>query len=346
MRSTRRSLTWPRSLNSGNALRENVQHWKPKLDCGCSAGECAQYSMPRSLTFMNLPSELMTPLRPTTGGTQTPTGPSVAHSQSPITQQYCRSPNISIPPAQWGDQDRCHDGVQELLPGPIGWWFGCMWTLRLDQWRIADCSTQVAQAQEEMAQAIQEEAHPVETEDQVPIQPEEESHREVDPQDLIHPMAVREFLHPHHRELHHSGQEEQATSRSSSTPSSPPVQQHSVQASVQLQDTQHPGHAADVGRLVQQVDLCDRSLERIRERFCESGEGVRLPRERGRPPGKSGETSGEVRGTSGEVWETSGEPLDNCKVPQWENFRGSRRKTSGEVWGTSGEVRGLPRSSG
>ena len=58
-------------------------------------------------------------------------------------------------------------------------------------------------------------AHPVETEDQVPIQPEEESHREVDPQDVIHPMAVREFLHPHHRELHHSRQEEQATSRSS-----------------------------------------------------------------------------------------------------------------------------------
>ena len=60
---------------------------------------------------------------------------------------------------------------------------------------------------------------------------------------------------------------------------------------------------------------------------------------------EKGLTSGEVRGTSGEVWETSGEPLDCCKVPQRENFRGSRRKTSGEVWGTSGEVRGLPRSS-
>ena len=65
--------------------------------------------------------------------------------------------------------------------------------------------------------------------------------------------------------------------------------------------------------------------------------------------GTSGEvrgTSGEVRGTSGEVWETSGEPLDCYSVPQWENFRGSRRKHSGEVRGTSGEVRGLSRSSG
>ena len=50
---------------------------------------------------------------------------------------------------------------------------------------------------------------------------------------------------------------------------------------------------------------------KIRESFCESGEGVRLPRERGCLRG-SPETSGEVRGTSGEVWETSGEPLDCC----------------------------------
>ena len=84
---------------------------------------------------------------------------------------------------------------------------------------------------------------------------------------------------------------------------------------------------------------------KLRESFCESGEGVRLPRERADLRGSPG-TSGEVRGTSGEVRETSGEPLDCCEVPQWENFRGSGRKTSGEVRGTSGEVRGLPRSSG
>ena len=36
-------------------------------------------------------------------------------------------------------------------------------------------------------------------------------------------------------------------------------------------------------------------------KFCESGEGLRLPRE-GLTSGEVRETSGEVRGTSGEVW--------------------------------------------
>ena len=63
-------------------------------------------------------------------------------------------------------------------------------------------------------------------------------------------------------------------------------------------------------------------------------------------------TSGEVRETSGEVWETSGEPLDCYSVPQWENFRGSRRKLpgkfgklpgkSGDFQGSSGEPDSLP----
>ena len=74
--------------------------------------------------------------------------------------------------------------------------------------------------------------------------------------------------------------------------------------------------------------------------------GCQASQRKGRTSGETWATSGEVWGASGEVWETSGEPLDSCKVPQWENFRGSRRKTSEEVWGTSGEVRGLPRSSG
>ena len=82
--------------------------------------------------------------------------------------------------------------------------------------------------------------------------------------------------------------------------------------------------------------ICKECTNIPRESFCESEEGVRLPRETADP--------GEV--PSGEVWETSGEPLDCYSVPQRENFRGSRRKTSGEVRGTSGEVRGLSRSSG
>ena len=47
-------------------------------------------------------------------------GPPVAYGPSPITQQYCRSPDLTIPPAQWGDQERCDDGVRELYQGPIG----------------------------------------------------------------------------------------------------------------------------------------------------------------------------------------------------------------------------------
>ena len=37
-----------------------------------------------------LPSELMTPMRPTTGGVQTPNGPPVAYGPSPVTQ-HCTS---------------------------------------------------------------------------------------------------------------------------------------------------------------------------------------------------------------------------------------------------------------
>ena len=40
--------------------------------------------------------------------------------------------------------------------------------------------------------------------------------------------------------------------------------------------------------------------------FCESGEGVKLPRER--------TDLREVRGTSGEVWETSVQPLVAVRV--------------------------------
>ena len=84
---------------------------------------------------------------------------------------------------------------------------------------------------------------------------------------------------------------------------------------------------------------------KIRESFCESEEGVRLPREtadlRGSPgnfrgsPGNFRGSLGNFRGTSGLLFSSTVRELPE-KSP----------KTSGEVRGTSGEVRGLSRSSG
>ena len=62
----------------------------------------------------------MTPLRPMTGGVQSPSGPPVAYGPSPVTQQYRHSLDLSVPPVQWGNQEECEDGVQDLFQGPIG----------------------------------------------------------------------------------------------------------------------------------------------------------------------------------------------------------------------------------
>ena len=50
-----------------------------------------------------LASELMTLVRPTTGGLRTPEGATVRYGPSPVTQQYNRQSDLSVPPAQWGD---------------------------------------------------------------------------------------------------------------------------------------------------------------------------------------------------------------------------------------------------
>ena len=81
------------------------------------------------------------------------------------------------------------------------------------------------------------------------------------------------------------------------------------------------------------------SVLQVRESFCESGEGVRLPRERGRPPGKSGNfwgslgnfqgSLGNFRGTSGLLLSSTVRELPG-KSPK--NFRGS----SGNFRGTPG----------
>ena len=44
-----------------------------------------------------LASEVMTPARPGTGGIQTPTGPPVQLGPSPVTQQYSRLHDQSVP---------------------------------------------------------------------------------------------------------------------------------------------------------------------------------------------------------------------------------------------------------
>ena len=62
---------------------------------------------------------------------------------------------------------------------------------------------------------------------------------------------------------------------------------------------------------------------RVRESSCESGEGVRLPRQRDRPPGKSGK----LPGKSGELPEKSGKLPGN----PWIAVKFHSERTSGEV---------------
>ena len=84
----------------------------------------------------------------------------------------------------------------------------------------------------------------------------------------------------------------------------------------------------------------------IRESFCESGEGVRLPRERADLWGSAGNFWGSPGNFRGSLGNFRGKPWIAVKFHSERTSGEVRRKTSGEVWGTSGEVRGLPRSSG
>ena len=64
-----------------------------------------------------------------------------------------------------------------------------------------------------------------------------------------------------------------------------------------------------------QWPLMGETLAQIRESFCESGEGVRLPREKAELRGSPGNFRGSPENFRGSP-ETSGEPLACCKVPQ------------------------------
>ena len=79
-----------------------------------------------------------------------------------------------------------------------------------------------------------------------------------------------------------------------------------------------------------------RTVGLFRESFCESEEGVRLPREMADLQG----SPGNFRGSPGNFRGTSGLLFSSRELP------GKSPKTSGEVRGTSWEVRGLSRSSG
>ena len=70
----------------------------------------------------------------------------------------------------------------------------------------------------------------------------------------------------------------------------------------------------------------------FRESFCESGEGVRLPRERGRPPGKS---PGNLRGSLGNFRGTSGLLLSST-------VRELPGKSPKNLRGSPGNFRGSP----
>ena len=52
-----------------------------------------------------LASELTTPVRPTTGALRSPEGAPVRYGPSPVTQQYNRQGDLSVPPTQWGDRN-------------------------------------------------------------------------------------------------------------------------------------------------------------------------------------------------------------------------------------------------
>ena len=85
---------------------------------------------------------------------------------------------------------------------------------------------------------------------------------------------------------------------------------------------------------------------KLRESFCESGEGVRLPRERGWPPGKFGELPGKFGELPGKFGKLPGNPgiavkfhIERTSGEVAENFRGSRRELPGKS-GDFPEARG------
>ena len=77
---------------------------QPSLTVEAEPENARNTASPARRSSWILASELMTPVRPTTGGLRTPEGAPVRNGPSPVTQQYSRRGDPSAPPAQWGDR--------------------------------------------------------------------------------------------------------------------------------------------------------------------------------------------------------------------------------------------------
>ena len=73
---------------------------QPSLSVEAEPENALSIASPGRRSSWILPSEMMTPSRPTTGGLQTPAGQPIQYGPRPETQQYSRRPDLSVPPAQ------------------------------------------------------------------------------------------------------------------------------------------------------------------------------------------------------------------------------------------------------
>ena len=70
---------------------------QPSLTVEAEPENVFNTASPGRLCSWILPSELMTPLGPTTGGVQTPAGQPIQYGPSPEIHQYSRRPDLSVP---------------------------------------------------------------------------------------------------------------------------------------------------------------------------------------------------------------------------------------------------------
>ena len=78
---------------------------QPSLSVEAEVENVVNTASPGRRSSWILASELMTPVRPTTGGLRTPESAPVRYDPSPVTQQYNHRSDLSVPPARWGDRN-------------------------------------------------------------------------------------------------------------------------------------------------------------------------------------------------------------------------------------------------
>ena len=86
---------------------------QPSLTVEAAPDNVLNTTSPSRRSSWITPSELMIPMRPTTGGLRAPEAEPVRYGPSPVTQQYNRQGDMSVPPAHWG-----HNGVIEAVEVP------------------------------------------------------------------------------------------------------------------------------------------------------------------------------------------------------------------------------------